>query len=86
MRLRVTSGRSWSIAASTLATTAWVSRRAACLFCSTSAADSRRIVTIVETPKPTIRTATMSRVILSASRERNIAFLLRKRAGIIGPV
>jgi hypothetical protein len=33
-----------------------------------------------------IRTATMSRVILSASRERNIAFLLRKRAGIIGPV
>ena len=72
MRLRVTSGRSCNIAASMLATTVWVSRRTACLFCSTSAADSRWIVTIVEMPNPTIRTATISRVILSARRDRNI--------------
>jgi hypothetical protein len=60
------------MAASILATTAWVSRRMACLFCSTSAADSRSMVTIVEIPNPTIMTATISSVILRARRGRNI--------------
>src|SRR5204863_1708559 len=72
IRLRVTSGRSWSIAASTLATTVWVRRLTPCLFCSSSAADSRWIVTIVDNPKPMIMTATISRVILIASRDRNM--------------
>src|SRR5438034_4174120 len=55
------------------ATTAVVSRRAAILFWSIKASDSRRIVTIVEAPKPRMSTITMSSPILIASRERNIA-------------
>src|SRR2546425_816783 len=70
---RVTSGRSWSMAPSMDATTAVVSRRAAILFWSIKASDSRRIVTIVEAPKPRMSTITMSSPILIASRERNIA-------------
>src|SRR3989441_770436 len=71
--VRVTSGRSCSMAPSMDATTAVVSRRAAILFWSIKASDSRRIVTIVEAPKPRMSTITMSSPILIASRERNIA-------------
>src|SRR5919198_8121 len=70
--MRVTSGRSCSIAPSMDATTAVVSRRAAILFWSIRASDSRRIVTIVEAPNPMMSTTTMSSPILIASRERNI--------------
>src|SRR2546429_4717946 len=71
--VRVTSGRSCSMAPSIDATTAMVSRRAAILFWSIRAPDSRRIVTIVEAPKPMMSTTTMSSPILIASRERTIA-------------
>src|SRR5213593_3497301 len=71
--VRVTSGRSCSMAPSIDATTAVVSRRAAILFWSTRASDSRRIVTTVEAPKPMMSTTTMSSPILIASRERTIA-------------
>src|SRR5881409_981422 len=71
--VRVTSGRSCSMAPSIDATTAVVSRRAAILFWSTRASDSRRIVTTVEAPKPIMSTTTMSSPILIASRERTIA-------------
>src|SRR2546427_671620 len=71
--VRVTSGRSCSMAPSMDATTAVVSLRAAILFWSIRASDSRRIVTIVEAPKPMMSTITMSSPILIASRERNIA-------------
>src|SRR5262245_64615967 len=70
--VRVTSGRSWSMAASMLATRVAVRRRAAILFCSTSKASSRRRDQIVEAPKPTTMTATISRVILVASLGRSI--------------
>src|SRR5438876_7499477 len=71
--VRVTSGRSCSMAPSMDATTAVVSRRAAILFWSIKASDSRRIVTIVEAPKPRMSTITISSQILIASRVRNIA-------------
>ena len=67
---RVTSGRSCSMAPSMLATRVAVSRRAAILLCSTSSADSRWIVRMVEAPKPTMRTTTMRTEILNASRDR----------------
>src|SRR5207247_2016474 len=64
---------SWSRAPAVDATTAVVSRRAGSVFWSIKASDSRRIVTIVEAPKPRMSTITMSSPILIASRERNIA-------------
>src|SRR5438445_5653721 len=66
--VRVTSGRSCSMAPSTDATTAMVSRRAPILFWSIRATDSRWIVTSIEAPNPMISTTTMSSPILIASR------------------
>src|SRR5262245_1917650 len=71
--VRVTSGRSWSIAPSMLATMEAVRRRAAILFCSTSRSASRRIVHTVDAPKPTMSTATMTSVIFIARRDRTLA-------------
>src|SRR2546421_692975 len=71
MTVRVTSGRSWSIAPSIEATRVAVSRRAAILFCSISSAASRWMVRRVDTPKPTMSTTTMRSPIFSASGERN---------------
>src|SRR5437016_82674 len=64
MSPRVMSGRSWSMALSMLAMRVMVSRRAAPLLCSTRRSDSRWMVRMVEIPKPTMRTITMSTVIL----------------------
>ena len=67
---RVTSGRSWSMAASTLAMRAEVSRRAAALLCSTRRSDSCWMVRTVEAPKPKIRTTMMTAAIFAVSRKR----------------
>src|SRR5438093_1301183 len=64
MSPRVMSGRSWSMALSMLAMRVMVRRRAAPLLCSTRRSDSRWMVRMVEIPKPTMRTITMSTVIL----------------------
>ena len=71
--VRVTSGRSWSIAPSIDATSVAVSRRAASLLCSTSRLASRWMVKIVERPKPTMRTTMISSSIFTAKRDRSIA-------------
>ena len=70
--VRVTSGRSWSMAPSMLATSVAVRRRAAILFCSTRSSASRCTVQIVEAPKPTTSTATMRTEILMARRLRSM--------------
>jgi hypothetical protein len=71
--VRVTSGRSCSMAPSMLATRVAVRRRADTLLCSTSRSDSRRTVQIVEAPKPMMSTTTMRTEILTARRPRSIA-------------
>src|SRR5262249_52133416 len=71
MRPRVMSGRSWSMAASMLATTVATSRRAESLLCSTRRSLSRSIVRMVDAPNPMIKTTTISTVIFAVSRSRN---------------
>ncbi len=75
MRPRVMSGRSESMAVSMLATRVMMSCRAAVLFCSTSSALSRWMVRMVDTPKPMIRTRTITSVILVVSRARGAGTL-----------
>jgi hypothetical protein len=70
--VRVTSGRSWSMAPSMLATRVAVRRRAAILFCSTSSSASRCTVHSVEAPNPMMSTATMRMEILRARRPRSM--------------
>ena len=78
--MRAMSGRSWSMAASMLAVRVAVSLRAACLLWSTSTADSRWMVRMVETPKPTMSTTTMSTVILTARGARTPQIRLARPA------
>ena len=68
---RVMSGRSWSMAASMLATTVAMSRRADSLLCSTSKSLSRLIVKIVDAPNPMMSTTTINTVIFAVSRILN---------------
>src|SRR5262245_14730440 len=71
MSPRVMSGRSWSIAASMLATTERTRRRAESLLCSTRSSLSRWMVSTVEAPNPMMRTTTISTVIFAVSRRLN---------------
>src|SRR6266571_8663930 len=73
MTVRVTSGRSWSIAPSMDAMSVAVTRRAEIFACSMSRSFSRWIAQSVEPPKPTIRTTTIRTAILAARRERKTA-------------
>jgi hypothetical protein len=77
--VRVTSGRSCSMAPSMLATRVAVSRRALTLFCSSSRSRSRWMVKMVEAPKPMMRTTTMRTAILTARLARSIAAILSRR-------
>ena len=77
--VRVTSGRSCSIAPSIDATRVAVSRRAASMFCSTSRLDSRWMLMIVDTPKPTTSTAMISASIFTARLERSIPPMLARQ-------
>ena len=82
IRPRVMSGRSWSMAASMLATTVAMSRRADSLLCSTSNSLSRLIVKIVDAPKPMMSTTTINTVIFAVSRILNTPASLDTRPPI----
>src|SRR5262245_29091833 len=71
--VRVTSGRSCSMAPSMEATSVAVRRRALTLFCSSNSSRSRWMVKIVEAPKPMMRTTMMTSEILTARLGRTIA-------------
>ena len=79
------SGRSWSMAASMLATTVAMSRRADSLLCSTSKSLSRLIVKIVDAPKPTMSTTTINTVIFAVSRILNTPPSVAHAAADKGP-
>ena len=79
------SGRSWSMAASMLATTVAMSRRADSLLCSTSRSLSRLIVKIVDAPKPMMSTTTINTVIFAVSRILNTPASLAHAAADKGP-